>query len=33
MSYYNNRGVCHNIVVKAVSYKPEGRGFKTWWSE
>jgi hypothetical protein len=23
------QGVCHSIVVKALCYKPEGRGFET----
>jgi hypothetical protein len=22
-----------SIVVKAICYKPEGRGFETWWGE
>jgi hypothetical protein len=22
-----------SLVVKALGYKPEGRGFETWWGE
>jgi hypothetical protein len=24
---------CSSVVVKALCYKPEGRGFETWWGE
>jgi hypothetical protein len=27
------RGVRGNLVVKALGYKPEGRGFETRWGE
>jgi hypothetical protein len=31
--YDYNEGVCGSIVVKALCYKPDGRGFDTRWDE
>jgi hypothetical protein len=28
-----NIGARGSVVVKALCYKPEGRGFETWWGE